>query len=58
MGAVKQMLIEEWEDERNEQVREWLMEKLGRPVTQAEIDAAWSDFELDEAYQQALDKDD
>lgn len=58
MGAVKDMLIEEWEEERNEQAREWLQAKLGRPVTQQEIDAAWSDFELDEAFQQALDKDD
>ena len=58
MGAVKQSQIEQAGAERRQEVREWLQDKLGRPVREVEIDAAWDDFELAEAFAHAMDKDD
>lgn len=57
MGIVKQMMLEEAEQERRQEVREWLEAKRGRRVSEAEIDAAWDDFELDEAFEHAMGKD-
>ena len=59
MGATKRWLLEQAEIERRQEVRDWLRDgKLGREPTEAEIDAAWDDFEQHEAYMHALDKDD
>ena len=58
MGLVKQWLINEAEKERRQEVREWLQDRLGRKPTEREIDAAWDDFELHEAMEHALSKDD
>ena len=55
MGAVKQGLIDEMEAERFEEATEWLEDKLGRPVTEAEVLAAWEEFELAEAFEHAMD---
>jgi hypothetical protein len=63
MGATKQFMIEEDERERFEEVRDWLIDRrtnggtrpLWRPVTDAEVRAAWSEFEDAEALGEALD---
>lgn len=49
MGVVKEWLLEQAAKEREEEFREW---KRSHPK------GDWSDFELDEAFQHAMDKDD
>jgi hypothetical protein len=38
--------------ERREEVRIWLQRRLGREVSDEEVDAAWDDFIIDEALRQ------
>lgn len=58
MGLAKNWQFEEAERERHQDVREWLESKRGREVSEWEISAAaWDEFELDEAFFHALDKD-
>jgi hypothetical protein len=53
MGAAKQMLLEEAEEERHQEFLEWCRANGRRPT-----DAAYQDFELDEAFEHAMSKDD
>jgi hypothetical protein len=57
VGMFKQGLLEEAEDDRRQEVREWLQDKLQRLVSEQEIDAAWDDFELEEAFAEAMSSD-
>jgi hypothetical protein len=58
VGLVKQWQMEQLELDRRQAAREWLQDELGRAPTEDEIDARWDDFELAEAFTQALDKND
>jgi hypothetical protein len=53
MGLTKAWLMEQAENERFDEVRQWLKDRLGREPTVAEVNAAWGDFELHEAYEHA-----
>jgi hypothetical protein len=55
MGMVKNWQMKEAENERRDEVREWLQNKLGRQPTEAEIDGYWDEFELAEAFDQDWD---
>jgi hypothetical protein len=57
MGMVKNWQLAEAEDERWEEARSWLQDRLGRLPTEQEVAAAWSDFELAEAMNWSMDKD-
>ena len=46
MGLVKQWMLEEEAKQRQQECREWLQDKLGREVSDAEVDAAWDDFRV------------
>jgi hypothetical protein len=58
MGAVKAWQMEDAEQERWRLVREWLEERLVRRVTDAEVAAMFDEFELEEALEHAMSKDD
>lgn len=58
VGITEYFMLKEAEEARFEEVRAWTKRKLGRAVTDAEVEANWDECELDEAYQHALDKDD
>ena len=55
---VTNWLIGEAERERRDEVRQWLRDKLGRDPAESEIDQDWDEFELHEAYEFAMSKDD
>ena len=57
MGAVKQMMLEQAEREYEARIREWYFERTGRrarKITSRMVE----DFELDEAFEHAMAKDD
>jgi hypothetical protein len=56
MGIVKQWLMDEAEKERAQEMREWFIAKHGRAPRRGEIDI--SEFEIDEAMEHAMSKDD
>jgi hypothetical protein len=59
MGLVKQMMIEEAEREREQECRDWYFAKTGKHIHNgAHLARVWSDFELDEAFEHAMTKDD
>ena len=58
MGLVKQWMIEQAEDARDDEFRAWFKDKHGRNPTKKEMLRDWDDFELDEALEHAMSKDD
>jgi len=58
MGLVKAWMMEEAEKERRQELRQWFIEKHGRPPRQGELGQALDEYEMDEAIAHAMDKDD
>jgi hypothetical protein len=58
MGLVKAWQMEDAEQERWRTVREWAEERVGRRVTDEEVAALIDEFELEEAFEHAMSKDD
>lgn len=56
MGTAKQAQLEQWEAERHAEMVEWFKDKYGRAPRDGELDEA--EFELDEAFEHAMSKDD
>jgi hypothetical protein len=58
MGLVKQWQMEQAEAGRHEEFRDWFKDAHGREPTKQDVAKYWDDFELDEAMEHALNKDD
>jgi hypothetical protein len=54
MGLVKQWLLGQADEGRIEEFREWFRHRFGREPRDAEYTRYWDDFELDEAYEWAI----
>jgi hypothetical protein len=58
MGLTKQWLLEQAEEERHAEFRAWFRDRFGHGPTDADEAKYWDDFELAEAMDHAMDKDD
>jgi len=58
MGVVKQWQMEQADKERREEFRDWFKDKYGRNPTAKDEAKHWDDFEMDEAMDHAINKDD
>ena len=58
MGLTKQWLMEQAEEERHAEFRAWFRDRYGRNPRDGEEGKYWDDFEMAEAMNHAMDKDD
>ena len=58
MGAVKQWMIEQHNEDHLRELREWFFEKHGRWPLPSEMSQADDDKEQEEAFSEAMSKDD